>query len=341
MLTIVAGASRSRPSRRRLASSLQGPGETPQPLSRSGLTNPDACGICSSSPGLPIAPGNILRRTLALTASLHQPVRVKRLITTMGLLGVMGITAMAEVPVIPRPTKVEEREGVLTLKQELVIRSDGGLGKEQIAELRKASGLKIREAKGNEKADIYAQIYKVTPDEIRGAYYLSVEEHRISIGAGDFVGLNYGFTTLTQLLEAAKRTPDGIELGHLTISDSPRFAWRGYMLDESRHFSGEAAVKRLLDAMARFKLNRLHWHLTDSAGWRIEIKKYPKLTSIGGRGNETDRWKTHRFSSTRRRKSSASSPTRRLVTSPSSRRSTCQATRMRRCWPTPSTTAAG
>lgn len=207
----------------------------------------------------------------------------------MGLLGVMGITAMAEVPVIPRPTKVEEREGVLTLKQELVIRSDGGLGKEQIAELRKASGLKIREAKGNERADIYAQIYKVTPDEIRGAYYLSVEEHRISIGAGDFVGLNYGFTTLTQLLEAAKRTPDGIELGHLTISDSPRFAWRGYMLDESRHFSGEAAVKRLLDAMARFKLNRLHWHLTDSAGWRIEIKKYPKLTSIGGRGNETDR----------------------------------------------------
>jgi hexosaminidase len=61
------------------------------------------------------------------------------------------------------------------------------------------------------------------------------------------------------------------------------------MLDESRHFTGEAGVKRLLDGMARYKLNRLHWHLTDSAGWRIEIKKYPKLTTIGGRGNESDR----------------------------------------------------
>ena len=214
---------------------------------------------------------------------------MNRLIGVLGLGWALGISAVAEVPVIPRPTVVEERAGVLVLKQELVIRSDGGLAKEQLEELQKASGLKTREAKGNEKADIQAEIYKITMDHLNGTYSLTVSDQGIRIDAGDGTGLANGFTTLMQLLEAAKRTPNGIELGLVGIQDRPRFAWRGYMLDESRHFSGETAVKRLLDAMARYKLNRLHWHLTDSSGWRIEIKKYPKLTSIGGRGNETDR----------------------------------------------------
>ena len=61
------------------------------------------------------------------------------------------------------------------------------------------------------------------------------------------------------------------------------------MLDESRHFTGVENLKRILDIMARYKMNRFHWHLTDSPGWRIEIKKYPKLTTIGSRGSETDR----------------------------------------------------
>lgn len=196
---------------------------------------------------------------------------------------------MAEVPVIPRPTKVEEKPGVLALKQDLVVRCDGGIGNVQLAELQTASGLKVREAKGSEQAQLTVQLAKAAQGHVSGSYLLGVADRGIFIQAGDYPGIANGLNTLAQLLESAKRTPDGLELGLVAIQDSPRFAWRGYMLDESRHFSGEAAVKRLLDAMARYKLNRLHWHLTDSAGWRIEIRKYPKLTSIGGRGNETDR----------------------------------------------------
>jgi len=73
----------------------------------------------------------------------------------------------------------------------------------------------------------------------------------------------------------------------MRICDAPRFKWRGFMLDESRHFSGEKEVKRLIDVMAYYKLNRFHWHLTDSDGWRIEIKQYPKLTQIGGVGDRS------------------------------------------------------
>jgi len=112
----------------------------------------------------------------------------------------------------------------------------------------------------------------------------------INIHPATPVGQLYGIQSLAQLIEAApKSAGKPIRLACGDIVDSPRFAWRGFMLDESRHFSGPAAVKRLLDAMARFKLNRLHWHLTDSPAWRIEIKKYPELTRIGGRGSESDR----------------------------------------------------
>src|SRR5690606_13307445 len=72
------------------------------------------------------------------------------------------------------------------------------------------------------------------------------------------------------------------------ITDQPRYAWRGLMLDESRHFFGKEKVKSILDWMAFYKLNRFHWHLTDEPAWRLEIKKYPLLTLIGGIGSFTD-----------------------------------------------------
>lgn len=121
-------------------------------------------------------------------------------------------------------------------------------------------------------------------------YVLRIKPDGIDIHAATPAGHFYGMQTLAQLIEtAAASGAQPVRLACREIGDSPRFAWRGFMLDESRHFTGPDGVKRLIDGMARFKLNRLHWHLTDSAGWRIEIKKYPKLTSVGGRGSETDR----------------------------------------------------
>jgi hexosaminidase len=121
-------------------------------------------------------------------------------------------------------------------------------------------------------------------------YVIRITSEVINIHAATPAGRFYGLQTLAQIIEAAPKT-DGkpVKLVCRDIVDSPRFAWRGYMLDESRHFTGPVGVKRLIGAMARFKLNRLHWHLTDSSAWRIEIKKYPELTRSGGRGSETDR----------------------------------------------------
>ncbi|MCX7008971.1 MAG: family 20 glycosylhydrolase, partial [Kiritimatiellaeota bacterium] len=100
------------------------------------------------------------------------------------------------------------------------------------------------------------------------------------ITAATEAGMLYGLNTLAELMSNTKAPC-------LTITDKPRYTWRGYMLDASRHFAPPAEIKALLDEMCRYKLNRFHWHLTDDEGWRIEIKKYPLLTSIGGVGDKS------------------------------------------------------
>jgi hexosaminidase len=112
------------------------------------------------------------------------------------------------------------------------------------------------------------------------AYRLEVSPQRIRITAGEARGLFYGAVTLWQLMA---RDDDGrIRIPAVRIDDAPRFAWRGLMLDSARHFQSVDEIKQLLDAMALHKLNTFHWHLTDDQGWRIEIRRYPKLTSVGG-----------------------------------------------------------
>ncbi|MDY3782766.1 MAG: YhcH/YjgK/YiaL family protein [Candidatus Cryptobacteroides sp.] len=115
------------------------------------------------------------------------------------------------------------------------------------------------------------------------AYEIRITPSEIKITAGGESGALYARQTLCQM-----RATHGDTLPCCTIKDAPRFAWRGFMLDESRHFRGKEYVKRTLDMMVHFKLNKFHWHLTDSQGWRIQIDAYPELTSIGAIGNNTD-----------------------------------------------------
>ena len=130
---------------------------------------------------------------------------------------------------------------------------------------------------------------KIQPSsDVYGSYELVTSEKHVSITASDTAGLFNGLITLLQLYKSATLLNDKLVLPQLVIQDQPRFGWRGFMLDESRHFFGKQTVKELLDWMAFYKLNRFHWHLSDSQGWRIEIKKYPLLTSVGGKGNFTD-----------------------------------------------------
>lgn len=106
-------------------------------------------------------------------------------------------------------------------------------------------------------------------------YEIYILESVIVIKFSDAAGRFYAHQTLNQLAEA--------EVMHCgVIKDAPRYEWRGLMLDEARHFFGKDQVKKLLDLMARYKLNRLHWHLSDNQGWRVEIKAYPQLAEIGG-----------------------------------------------------------
>ena len=121
------------------------------------------------------------------------------------------------------------------------------------------------------------------------AYKLNISQHNIVIEASHPAGFFYALQTLQQLLPnrnvlagtKADKSVTNWSLPVITINDEPRFAWRGFMLDEGRHFYGKDAVKKILDLMAAYKMNRFHWHLTEDQGWRIEIKKYPKLTEVG------------------------------------------------------------
>ncbi len=110
------------------------------------------------------------------------------------------------------------------------------------------------------------------PDE--ESYRLSIKRRKVEIEAISEAGLFYGAQSLRQLAEYY-----GSKIPAMTVLDTPRFAYRGMMLDASRHFLSVEFILRQLDAMARYKLNRFHWHLTDGAGWRIEIEKYPELTA--------------------------------------------------------------
>ena len=105
----------------------------------------------------------------------------------------------------------------------------------------------------------------------KGGYNLLVGKKGVEISAASEQGLFYGLQTLLQMLKTNKRDV----LGYVEITDAPRFEWRAFMLDEARYFKGTKQVKKLLDEMARLKMNVFHWHLVDDQGWRIEIKKYP------------------------------------------------------------------
>jgi len=123
-------------------------------------------------------------------------------------------------------------------------------------------------------------------------YTLQVTPKGVIIKAPNPAGVFYGIQSLVQLLPteivASGKQQTKWSIPCVKITDKPRFAWRSFMLDEARHFKGEKEVKKLLDQMSALKMNVFHWHLTDDQGWRIEIKKYPKLTTVGSKRKDTE-----------------------------------------------------
>ncbi len=126
---------------------------------------------------------------------------------------------------------------------------------------------------------------------IPGAYQMTVDNKGVYIAGDNETGVFYGIQTLIQLLPVPdarlKMRPKKLAIPHISIQDEPRFAYRGMMLDVARHFFPVSFVKKYIDYLALHKFNKFHWHLTEDQGWRIEIKKYPKLTSVGAWRNGT------------------------------------------------------
>lgn len=167
---------------------------------------------------------------------------------------------------IPWPAQIAKRDGVFVLADTTAVATDPAFAAEG-SQLAAAFGLKA----GGPGAEI--QLKKVDGLPAEG-YTLEVTPAGITLAASTPAGAFYGCQTLRQLAEGRK-------IPGASIQDAPRIAWRGFMLDVSRHFFDKEEVKARLDEMAAIKLNVFHWHLTDDHGWRIEIKKYPKLTEVG------------------------------------------------------------
>jgi hexosaminidase len=196
------------------------------------------------------------------------------------------------IAVIPQPQNVKVLPGEFELTAKTKITFGGGEAEAKLlaATLRKSSGFKlpvlpVSTLPGKSEITLLLQSNLLGELGAEG-YELSVKENYAAITAPTPAGLFYGSQTLLQLLppeifSAEKQEGIAWKAPAVEISDSPRFVWRGFMLDVSRHFFTVTEVKQVLDLMALYKLNTFHWHLVDDQGWRIQIKKYPKLTSVG------------------------------------------------------------
>jgi hexosaminidase len=203
--------------------------------------------------------------------------------------GAMTLEAQTAAPaIIPQPERLEMRAGFFTLEHGVTIDADvksGPTGKYLAERLRKGTGWKA--IKGDpDSGVIRLSVDGAMPGLGPEGYKLTVTPDSVEIHGVDEPGVFYGVQTLLQLLppEIFSTGPTAdVEwrIPCVQIEDQPRFKWRGMMLDVSRHFFNKEEVKTMLDAMALHKMNSFHWHLTDDQGWRIEIKKYPKLTEIG------------------------------------------------------------
>lgn len=197
------------------------------------------------------------------------------------------------IAVIPQPQKMEVREKCFCLKSSsgISLLSDN-------EDLMLAAGLLQRHlepafGKAPEIKDRASVRLSLSPSMKPEGYCLVIDGKGVDIVAGAPSGAFYACQTLLQLLPAGMPSDGsmtGVELPHVRIEDAPAYPLRSMMLDCSRHFFTVEEIKDLLDLLAMHKINTFHWHLTDSQGWRIEIKKYPELTRIGNYRPYTVRW---------------------------------------------------
>ncbi len=228
----------------------------------------------------------------------------------MIMMTTLFVNAQNNLNIVPIPAEVKMSKGIFSINRNTNIVLQGS-GLEKIAAyfndyLFTSYGFKLKFNSQNTSPNSIVLNYERLDAEMAGAYNLTVNNKGVYIAGDNDNGVFNGIQTLMQLLPVTKPNnknyprPTGaspsdparaggqeLSIPQLSISDQPRFKYRGMMLDVSRHFLPLSIVKKFINYLALHKLNTFHWHLTDDQGWRIEIKKYPGLTEVGGWRNGT------------------------------------------------------
>lgn len=193
--------------------------------------------------------------------------------------------------IIPAPVSLQQKEGAFKLGTSTKIYASSPeakvVGEFFASKLNQATGFNVAVV-GEEPSSGISLLIDSSLDMGDEGYSLDVESKNVVVKAKTAQGLFYGMQSFLQLFPAEIESPtvvSGIvwKAPAVSIKDEPRFGYRGIMLDPCRHFMPIENVKKYIDVLSLFKINRLHWHLTDDQGWRIEIKKYPKLTEVGSK----------------------------------------------------------
>ncbi len=214
---------------------------------------------------------------------------MKKRLLIMSALFITMLTKAQEVNIIPQPAAMTVGKGSFTItpKTKIVF---AGSGLENAADflnayLKQFYGFTLQTSTDGKYDHNIVLNYDKMEYPIPGAYNMDVTKKHIYIGGDNATGVFYGVQSLIQLLPVQKSSQ--LKIKEVSIQDKPRFAYRGLHLDVGRHFFPVAFIKQYIDYIALHKMNTFHWHLTEDQGWRIEIKKYPKLTEVGGFRNGT------------------------------------------------------
>ncbi|OUJ73208.1 glycoside hydrolase family 20 protein [Hymenobacter crusticola] len=194
----------------------------------------------------------------------------------------------AVLPLIPQPVQVSTTKQHFTLSNQTTLHLGQGIAPGKAAffqqYVRKVSGISLKTAKQATNNAIHLRLDSLAVPQKEG-YKLVIDQKQVTLTGHDEAGVFYGLQTLSQLISPGPAA--SVQLPGCAISDYPRFAYRGMHLDVSRHMFPVGTLKKWLDVLAFYKINTFHWHLTDDQGWRIEIKKYPRLQSVAAYRNET------------------------------------------------------
>lgn len=205
-----------------------------------------------------------------------------KILTLLLLISTISI-AQQNLNIIPKPQQIEYHSGSFVMNSKTVIQADKNSFEakylQQIIKQQLGLNLEITtSSKANSKIVFLTKIIE-EKKTFKEWYNLSISKNEVVVKATEAHGIFYGIQTLIQLLPLEKSIE--IKIPCLSITDEPKFQWRGMHLDVSRHFFPKDFIKKYIDYLAMYKMNTFHWHLTDDQGWRIEIKKYPKLTEVG------------------------------------------------------------